>query len=243
MSVRQVKVNGRRVWQARVAYHDLRKSALRDSREAARDAEADLLRRLREQHARAAQEQQAPATLKALFEAYAADMQARGKDPESVGRVACTARAVEALMPSFLAKPVGQIGDADIFAFRNARLREGKLVYEMVGHARRAKRVPNKTSTINRDLRTLRAALKKARPEYRFPGGAFFPEDETRVRWLRPEEELLVLEPMPSPFREIAKLAALTLMRMSEVRLLAARTCTSTKGRSCCRRRRPAPGR
>ena len=56
--------------------------------------------------------------------------------------------------------------------------------------------------------------------EYRFPGGAFFKEDETRVRWLRPEEELLVLETMPSPFREIAKLAALTLMRLSEIRLL-----------------------
>lgn len=37
------------------------------------------------------------------------------------------------------------------------------------------------------------------------------------MRWLRPEEELLVLETMRSPFREIAKLAALTLMRLSEV--------------------------
>jgi integrase len=62
--------------------------------------------------------------------------------------------------------------------------------------------------------------LKRARPEYRFPGGVFLPEDETRVRWLRPEEELLVLDTMRSPFREIAKLAALTLMRLSEIRLL-----------------------
>ncbi len=69
-------------------------------------------------------------------------------------------------------------------------------------------------------MRTLRAALKAVRPEYRFPAGAFFPEDETRVRWLRPDEELLVLEPMPSPFREIAKLAALTLMRQGEIRAL-----------------------
>jgi integrase len=103
---------------------------------------------------------------------------------------------------------------------RCLRLREGKLVYERVGDERRPKRIPNKTSTINRDLRTLRAALKKARPEYRFPGGAFFKEDENRVRWLRPEEELLVLETMASPFREIAKVAALTLMRMTEIRLL-----------------------
>jgi integrase len=40
------------------------------------------------------------------------------------------------------------------------------------------------------------------------------------VRWLRPEEALLVLETMRSPFREIARLAALTLMRLSEIRLL-----------------------
>ncbi len=56
--------------------------------------------------------------------------------------------------------------------------------------------MPAKPSTINRDLRTIRAALKKDRPSYRFAGGAFFKEDETRVRWLRPDEELLVLETM-----------------------------------------------
>jgi integrase len=62
--------------------------------------------------------------------------------------------------------------------------------------------------------------FKRVRPEYRFPAGVFLPEDETRVRWLRPEEELLVLDTMRSPFRQIAKLAALTLMRLSEIRLL-----------------------
>jgi integrase len=130
-------------------------------------------------------------------------MRARGKGEESVGRVDYTRRSIEAVVPKILDKPVSAIGDADVFAFRNGRTRTG-----------------TKLSTINRDLRTLRAALKKARPEYRFPGGAFSREDETRVRWLRPEEELLVLEPMPSPFREIAKLAALTLMRQGELRHL-----------------------
>ena len=62
--------------------------------------------------------------------------------------------------------------------------------------------------------------LKRVRPDFRFPGGAFVSEDETRVRWLWPEEELLVLETMAEPFRTIAKLAALTLMRLSEIRLL-----------------------
>jgi integrase len=77
-----------------------------------------------------------------------------------------------------------------------------------------------KPSTVNRDLRTVRAMLKQARPDFHFPAGAFFPEDETRVRWLKPEDELVVLETMRPPFREIAKLAALTLMRLSEIRLL-----------------------
>ena len=62
--------------------------------------------------------------------------------------------------------------------------------------------------------------MKQARPDFKFPGAAFLSEDETRVRWLRPEEEILVLEAMPSPFREMAKLAALTLMRQGEIRAL-----------------------
>src|SRR5439155_15910684 len=65
-----------------------------------------------------------------------------------------------------------------------------------------------------------RAMLKRARPDFHVPAGVFSPEDVTRVRWLLPEEEILVMETMPSPFREIAKLAALTLMRLSEIRLL-----------------------
>jgi integrase len=128
---------------------------------------------------------------------------------------------MEATAPELLAMNVGKIGDREIFAFRRARARQERVVYQLVAGERREKRLPSpKPSTINRDLRTLRAMLKRARPDYRFPGGAFFKEDETRVRWLRPEEELLVLETMASPFREIAKLAALTLMRLSEIRLL-----------------------
>ena len=72
---------------------------------------------------------------------------------------------------------MGQLKERDVFAFRKARTRKG-----------------TKPSTINRDLRTIRAMLKRARPHFRFPAGAFFPEDETRVRWLRPDEEITVLE-------------------------------------------------
>jgi hypothetical protein len=59
---------------------------------------------------------------------------------------------------------MGRILSADVFAFRQASLGDGK-----------------KPATVNQDLRTLRAMLKRALPEYHFPGGAFLPEDETRA--------------------------------------------------------------
>jgi integrase len=220
MPVQRIRNHGKWVWQARVAHRGLRRAVFRDSKDAARDAEAELLRELKVEAAQAEQAAARPATFRQLLEYYALDMAARGTGEESVGRVEYTRRSIEALMPELLEKPAGAIADADLFAFRNLRAREGSVVYRVVAGQRVKVRVPTKPSTINRDLRTLRAALKKARPEYRFPGGAFFPEDETRVRWLRAEEELLVLEPMPPPFREIAKLAALTLMRQGEVRRL-----------------------
>jgi integrase len=220
MSVRRIKNHGTWVWQARVAYKGLRRAAFRPTKDEARTAEAELLRALKAEHGQADQAAAAPATLKQLFEFYVADLEARGKTPDSVVRAAQTADVIERLMPELLARPVSRIGDAELYAFLNARLREGKLVRERSGEEIRERREPAKPSTINRDLRTLRAMLKRARPEYRFPAGAFLPEDETRVRWLRPEEELLVLDTMRSPFREIAKLAALTLMRLSEIRLL-----------------------
>jgi integrase len=220
MAVKRIRNHGKWVWQARVAYRGRRRSAFRESRDGARAAQAELLRELKADADQAEQAAARPATLRQLLEYYALDMAARGKAEESVGRVDYTRRSIEALLPELLEKPVGAIADADLFAFRNLRAREGTAVYEVVAGQRVKVRVPTAYSTINRDLRTLRAALKKARPDYRFPGGAFFPEDETRVRWLRPDEELLVLEPMPSPFREMAKLAALTLMRQGEIRRL-----------------------
>ena len=220
MAVRRIKNHGRWVWQARVAYRGLRKAAFRATKDEALDAQSELRSDLKALAGQAEQEAQRPATLRQLLEFYPLDMRARGRGEESVGRVDYTRRSIEALAPDLLDRSVSAIGDAEVFAFRNARAREGTVVYQVVAGKKVPMRVPSKPSTINRDLRTLRAALKKARPEYRFPGGAFFQEDETRVRWLRPEEELLVLEPMPSPFREIAKLAALTLMRQGELREL-----------------------
>jgi integrase len=239
LSVKRIKNHGKWVYQARVAYRGLRKAAFRPTREEARQAEASLLAELRTKAEADKAEGQRPATLRQLFEFYVDDLVARGKGAETVATASGTAHVVELLMPDLLDRPVTGIGEADIFAFRRARvehsataarLRAEAVMLRADGKADKAEarekaaeaaqRAGTKPSTINRDLRTLRAALKRARPEFRFPGGAFLQEDETRVRWLRPEEELLVLETMRSPFREIAKLAALTLMRLSEIRLL-----------------------
>lgn len=239
MAIKRIKVHGRKVWQARVAYKGLRKSTIRETKEEARDAEAALLQELKAKAGQAAQQEQAPATLRVLFEMYAGDLEARGKGAETIGRAVETARAVERLMPGLIDRPVTKIEEADIFAFRKARaetslaalaVRERADALRRDGKAAKADALERraldrqhggtKPSTINRDLRTIRAMLKRARPDFRFPAGAFFSEDETRVRWLRPEEELLVFETMRSPFREIAKMAALTLMRLTEIRTL-----------------------
>jgi hypothetical protein len=164
--------------------------------------------------------------MKALFEAYVANLEACGKGAETTGRAAHTARVVEQAMPELLACPVHKVGEDDIFTFRRLRDRAGA-----------------KPSTINRDLRTIRAMLRRVRPDFHFPTGAFFSEDETRVRWLRPEEELQVLDGLPSPVQEIAALAALTLMRLSELRNHAVSRSDWSRGLFCSHGRKPGPGR
>jgi len=137
MALRRIKVNGRRVWQARVAYKGARKSTIRDSWEAARQAENELLSELKAKAAREEQAGAAPAILRTLLEAYAADMQARGKGEESVARVEHTARAIEAVTPELLDRPVSRIGDAEVFAFRNARARYSQRADELHRQAKR----------------------------------------------------------------------------------------------------------
>src|SRR6266545_3590689 len=160
MAVKRIRNHGKWVWQARVAYRGLRRAAFRASKEAAREAEGELLRAMKAEAAQGEQAAARPATLRQLLEYYALDMAARGKGEETVGRVDYTRRAIEALLPALLEKPVSGIAAADLYAFRNLRAREGSTVYQVVAGQRVKVRVPTKPSTINRDLRTLRAALK-----------------------------------------------------------------------------------
>src|SRR5262245_15652893 len=121
MAIKRITVNGRKVWQVRVAYKGLRKSTLRDSKAAAREAESALLQELKAKAGQAIQQGQAPATLRSLFEFYAADLEQRGRSGETIGRAVETAHAVERLMPDLLDRRVDRIEPADLFAFRKRR--------------------------------------------------------------------------------------------------------------------------
>jgi hypothetical protein len=195
MAIYRKRINGRKVWWVRVNYRRLNASRVCESSEAAKNAEAELREGLRRKVEHTDRAGLQPATLKALFEGYVADLEARGKGPDTVGRAAQTAKAFEAVLPALLPAAVGQFKERDVFAFREARAGRGKAEHDQPGPAHHPGHAsgPGPTSASR-------------------PAPSSQP-DETRVRWLRPDEELLVLEPMPTPFREIAKLAALTLMR------------------------------
>lgn len=60
--------------------------------------------------------------------------------------------------------------------------------------------------------------LRRAEPMFHFPSGIFLAEDATRLRWLKPEDELIVFATMPKPFGDMARLVAITMMRLSEIR-------------------------
>ncbi len=203
MAIRQFKVRGKKRWQARVAYQGNRLSRLCESKEAAKAAEAELLQELRATAEQQAQDEGAPATLALLCEAYPLDLEARGKAPDSIMRAKDTAKRLEECFGTRMQEPIGKFTEADLYAFRAWRLHHQA-----------------KPSTVNRDMRTIRAMLKRTLPGFRFPAGVFLPEDETRVRWLKPEDELVVFLTMPKPFGDMARLAALTMMRLTEIRTL-----------------------
>ncbi|MCI0546384.1 MAG: site-specific integrase [Candidatus Rokubacteria bacterium] len=141
--------------------------------------------------------------------------------PESVSRAAQVRRWLDTYAPALAREAVGRIEVPHLETFAQLRQQGG-----------------TRGSTINRDLRVLRAALKLARPGFALPTRSFLPERHTRVRKLDPEEARRVFSrgtrvkstttdgryngvgPMPSPIREMAQLAALTFMRQGELRTL-----------------------
>jgi integrase len=184
-----------------VAFQGQRRSVLRDTREAARLAEHDLLATLRAEAGQAEAAERAPALVGAMLDAYAENLRLRGKSRETLSAVRSVKTAVASAYPDLLAKPVSRVSIEDFYKFRAARERAGCAV-----------------STINRNLGGLRTALKAVRPDFKMPSELLRKEPE-RVRMLQPEEELL-LDAMRPPFCHMAKLAALTLMRLSEIRTL-----------------------
>jgi integrase len=202
MAIKQVKVRGKKRWQARVAYRGERLSRLCESWDQAKQAEAELLQQLVGQADEDAQAEAAPVTLALLCEAYLLDLAARGKAPDSIIRAKDTGKRLQECFGARMQDPLGKFSEADLFAFRTWRVQHQA-----------------KPATINRDFRTISAMLKRADPTFRLPKGVFFREDETRVRWLEPLQELYMSR-LRSPFREMAQLADLTLMRLTEVRTL-----------------------
>ena len=155
---------------------------------------AKILMRIKEAGART------PATLAALLDGYVENLRLRGKAPETLAATRSAKSAIARDCPDLLRLPVSALDDAAFFRFKAAREHAGC-----------------KASTVNRNLGTLLAAVRLVRPELRVSKGLFRKAPE-RVRWLAPEEELPVLDPLP--LRHVAKLAALTLMRLSEIRRL-----------------------
>ncbi len=100
MSVRAIKVHGRKVWQARVAYRGQRMSTIRSTKGEARTAEAELLGKLKVRAGQLEHAGQAPATVRALLEAYTERLTARGKSTDTIDRAVSTAISLR------LAKPV-----------------------------------------------------------------------------------------------------------------------------------------
>ena len=146
-----------------------------DTRGGARQAEAELLRELKAQAAprpsrRAPRRPRSPAPRVLRARHGGARERARRASAASTTR----ARAIEALCPSCstsrwarsatpTSSPSATPGPRGEHRLRRSTPRSA------------SGRVPTKPSTINRDLRTLRAALKKARPDYRFPGRRLLP--------------------------------------------------------------------
>ena len=102
MSVRRRKINGRWVYQARVAFQKRRTSAIRATREEARLAEGELLAALQAEVGAAETAERAPATVASMLDGYVENLRLRGKSPETLTAVRSAKSGVARACPDLL---------------------------------------------------------------------------------------------------------------------------------------------
>lgn len=131
---------------------------------------------------------------------YAAELRRQGKD---AGRVLQMIPVLDRVDGRLLALPVARVALGHLYDFRQRREQAG-----------------TKPNTIRRDLGVLRSMLKRERPDFAVPDEVFPAGNNTRVRVLAPTEFKAAVLAVPEPFRTMARLAAITLMRLSDIRTL-----------------------
>ena len=223
--VRRIKIRGKWYWQARPSYKGLRRARLCDTKEEAKRAKAAILTELIGEARQKARVDEESTTLELLCDAYVADLEARGKGYDSIKGVTTTKKRLEKFFGPRMNEPIELLTEADLFAFR--------AYYAQAG---------SKPSTINHDLANIHTMLKLFAPHVPFPKRIFFPQDTTRVRYLTPDQKERVMGLLPSPIREIALLAALTLMRLSEILRLRRDQVDLTQGVIVLPRTKTGPG-
>ena len=137
--------------------------------------------------------------------------------------------AVRALCRDLADKPIAGVVAEDIRSFVAARRAPGGNIrgaLERPGLRRHRPRAVAGCSpaTIERDLRAFRAMLKKARPDFAFPVDVWPPEDLTRTRHLRPDEEAALYDDLALSagprFARLARLCLLAVCRQQDIRRL-----------------------
>lgn len=132
------------------------------------------------------------------------DLEQRRKDAGVTERIRA---ALKRHWPEGSALPLHTVEVRDIEEYRDRRIDAGA-----------------KPNTVARELRELRATLKKARPEFKLPESIIPHEDLTRIRVLTPKQYDRVFprlrELHGDRLGDLAELACLGVMRQADVRLL-----------------------
>ena len=200
-------------WIAQVAFQGHRASRCCPSHTIARLAEAELLQQLHQVYAKYSGREDVHDSVQAVCTAYLRRLELRGKTKESIARATDTVKRLEEFFGPRMHTSILLFTANDLYAFRTARIEHGR-----------------KASTINRDLHTIRAIWKQGAVNFRFPGDLFTREDNIRVRWLTPAQQTDVFRRLRSPFSQMAQLAAMALLRITEVCTLRREQVSLTQG-------------